>query len=531
MGSYDTQVTCLKRSQPVTEVEADVLILPAFLADTASSDDDKEKDDSAKKANYAMYHCLSVLNDAMAGSVVEALDAECYSANLGKTRVFKPRSGEAVKAKWVTVFGASQPTKPSVQEPRFDRLIDAYRKAIAGGFAYKEVHKIAVCLGEASHLSPFELNQWVYAVVQAAFQSTYKAQEADAKKIHELKELLILTPEEVDADVVRRAVAIAKAEALTKDLANQPANLKSVQSLVDAAKKTAELSGVKLEVLSDLKLIEQTMPAFWAVGQATAVTDDPLQFIKLHYRHPQASASSLKLALVGKGVIFDTGGVQVKPDNYMNDMKFDMTGAATVLGVLNAIASLGIQNVDVTAYVAATKNLTGETAYLPDSIIGSSKGTKIEVRHTDAEGRLTLADAVFKATEDQPDEMVTIATLTGAAMAAVGQCTALMGTCEEHKNNVETAFKTVGELVQSLDLIEEDYENIKSDLDGADIRNTSKGKGRGHLTAGAFVMQFAGDTPIVHLDIAGGDAKDAKATGIAVKGLVEFVLNRAAAVS
>jgi leucyl aminopeptidase len=527
MGSFETRVTCVQRTQPVTDIDTDVLIIPVLQAANDNQADDADNAD--KKANYQVYGCLTALDDAMGGSVKEALDAECFSASLGAFRVFKVRPNEAVKAQWVILLGVSLPEKSSVKMPRFDRVMSAYQKAFTSVFKFGAVHRFAVCLGEASFAQAFSLEHWVYAIVQGAYKATYKMAEADAKKIHEFKELTLLTPEPVSDTALEYALAAAKAEAQAKDLANQPANLKSVSALVDVAKSVESLPGVTLSVISDLKTIQETMPAFWAVGQATAVTDDPLQFITLRYRHPNASANCPKLALVGKGVIFDTGGVQVKPDNYMNDMKFDMTGAATVLSVVSEIARLGVENIDVTAYVAATRNLTGETAYLPDSVIGSSAGKKIEVRHTDAEGRLTLADAVHKAVEDKPDEMITIATLTGAAAAAVGQCTALMGTCEQHKAFVETAFKQVGELVQSLEFIEEDYENVKSDLHCADLRNTSKGKGRGHLTAGAFVASFAGDIPLVHLDIAGGDAKDGFASGIAAKGLLQYVLNKVTA--
>ena len=522
MPSFDTQVTAILRNQPLTEYESDLLIVPAFMDDTDSNSDDE--DEANAKPNFKMTGCLKTIDDAYGGAFSSTLSEEKFSASLGKCRIFKARPTDGLKSRWLMIVGMS--AKTTVKFPRFDRLINAYQKAFSASFGFNNLNKITVCLGDSDQLAPFSLEQWVYAAVQGAYRATYKTAEADTKKIHEFKELVLLTPETVDTSVISKAVITAKAEALTKDLANQPANLKSSQALADAAALAKANNGVTLEVISDAKILAEKMPAFWAVGQASADVDPP-RFIKVQYRSSDATESSPKIALVGKGVVFDTGGAQVKPDKYMNDMKFDMTGAATVLSVLRACAEQQLKNITVTAYVAAARNLIGETCYLPDSIINTSSGKKIEVRHTDAEGRITLADSLWTAAQDKPDKMITIATLTGSAAAAVGTATALMGSCEYLKNDVLKAFREVGELVQKCDFIEEDYENIKSNLDAADVRNTSKGTGRGHLTAGAFVLTFADDIPTVHLDIAGGDAKDNMATGIAVKGLLRFVENMA----
>jgi leucyl aminopeptidase len=465
------------------------------------------------------------MDDAFGGALSKTLTEECFKASLGKSRIFKARQSDGLKSRWLMILGLSQSSQ-KVKTERLDRIINAYQKAFAATFSYNEIKNITLCLGDEENFSPFTQDQLVFAAAQGAYKATYKTAQADAKKIHSFEKLTVLVPKALPAEIsIKQALKTAQAESFVNDLANEPANLKMAKTLVDAAKTVESLQGVKLELEGNAEVLKKEMPAFWAVGQAAEIVDPP-QYIKLHYRHPNCKANAPKVALVGKGVIFDTGGVQVKPDAYMNDMKFDMTGAATVLGVLKAIAEMQLDNIDVTAYVAACKNLTGETAYLPDSIINTANGKKIEVRHTDAEGRITLADSVHKATLDKPDEMITIATLTGAAMAAVGPCTALMGNNELQKQFIKDAFDAVGEGIQKLDFIEEDYENVESDLDGADVRNTSKGKGRGHLTAGAFVLGFANDINTCHLDIAGGDAKDGKATGIAVKGLIEYVVRK-----
>jgi leucyl aminopeptidase len=164
---------------------------------------------------------------------------------------------------------------------------------------------------------------------------------------------------------------------------------------------------------------------------------------------------------------------------------------------------------------------------IPDSIVNTTCGKKVEIRHTDAEGRLTLIDAVAKAVENNPDEIITIATLTGSASQAVGYYIALMGNNEALRDRVAEAGRLLGEPIQTLDVNEDDYENIKSKLDGADIINTSQRKHRGAQSAAAFVMSGAPDAmPMAHLDIAGADmTADEKATGTSVKTIIQYLLN------
>jgi leucyl aminopeptidase len=303
---------------------------------------------------------------------------------------------------------------------------------------------------------------------------------------------------------------------------------------VDAAKALGKLPGITVKVESDVKWIEKNMPTFFEVAKG-AVASDPPKFITLRYqptdgtKSTKSSKSTIKkkIALVGKSVIFDTGGYQVKPDQFMNTMKGDMAGGALVLGTFQALAELQPKNIEVLGYLAATPNKIDSGAMIPDSIVTSSCGKKVEIRHTDAEGRLTLIDAVTKAAEENPDEIITIATLTGSASRAVGKHIALMGNNDDLRNRIEKASRSVGDPVQTLDVIEQDYDDIKSKLDGADIINTSNNKNRGAQSAAAFVMSGAPEEmPMAHLDIAGADmTDDEKATGIGQKALIQFLLN------
>jgi len=530
MGSFPTEVSRVPATRRFAAIDADVLIIPVFEApapegETAATEAKKGKKAKAPEPE-AVLKCtwpeaLDVLDKATEGAIQQTLIAEKFSGDCGKKRVFFPRAQDGIKARWVMVLGLGKPDKTD-----FKKATTAYGSALKDAFGYDKMHHVVALLPEKT--KKLNLEQWVDCAVFGAFKATYKTQEAGTEKIHALKTLgLMASKGTLDDDMLTVAKAMAQAEAFTKDLANMPANLKRAETLAEAARSLSSLAGVTVDVESDLKVIEATMPAFWAVAQGAAKVDPP-RFIKVTYKSPAAKGKALKkLALVGKGVIFDTGGVQVKTGNFMSDMKFDMTGAASVLGAVKAAADLGLKRVEVTAYVAAAANLIADNAYLPDSIIQSASGKRIEINHTDAEGRVTLADSVFKAAEDNPDCIVTIATLTGSASNAVGFGIALMGTDAELVDSVEKSAKSVGEAVQKLDLWDEDFENIKSSRDAADLSNTGKAKTRGHLSAGAFVVSFAKDKPIAHLDIAGGDAKDGNATGIAVKGLVAFLRDQA----
>lgn len=527
MGSFPTEIKVLEDSGNLSTIKTDVLIIPflqqaepSSAAKTKAGTKAKKQGDQTLGLKWAAVH--KAVDKAMNGHLRETLEAEKFKADAGKKRIFKVRSSDKLQARWVVVVGLGDPEKLDMK-----KATHAFRVGLKDTFGFEKVYQATLCLQEGT--KKITLTQLVQTAVFGAIQSTYKTQEAGEKKVHPLKTLSLILPKGQGKTLnqdAQSARVYALAESFTKDLANMPANLKTAESLAQAARSMADIAGVTVEVVSDLKKLQKQMPAFWAVAQGAAKADPP-RFIKVTYKAPGTKKIQKQIALVGKGVIFDTGGVQVKTGNSMNDMKFDMTGAATVLSVIRAAAELKLKGIEVSAYVAATRNLTGEDAYLPDSIIDSASGKKIEIRHTDAEGRVTLADAVYKATQDKPDEIVTIATLTGSAGIAVGHCIALMGSEDDLVNRIEKTAKAMGEPVQKLAFFDEDFDSIKSDRDAADLSNTSKNRNRGHMSAGAFVVSFAQDIPIAHLDIAGGDAKDGNATGIAVKGLIEYLRKEA----
>jgi leucyl aminopeptidase len=234
--------------------------------------------------------------------------------------------------------------------------------------------------------------------------------------------------------------------------------------------------------------------------------------------------------LVGKGLTFDSGGISLKPADKMDEMKTDMSGGAAVMGVIMAAADLQLP-LNITALIPSTENMPSGTACKPGDIIKSYSGKTIEVLNTDAEGRLILADALAYASEFKPAAVIDVATLTGACIVALGDdVIGMLGTDYKLKKEINKAAQTTGELVWELPLWESYHELIKSDI--ADYKN-SGGRTAGTITAAAFLSKFVGDSPWVHLDIAGPawTSKDKTyipkgASGVAVRLLVEFLRNR-----
>lgn len=362
----------------------------------------------------------------------------------------------------------------------------------------------------------------VIAASAAVSYHLYRSREYE-KDRPEFESLYIagIEPGNKKPSAVTLATAMNAAAARAKDLVNMPPNTKRTETLAAEARSLAERSDLEISIVEDRSWIEENMPCFFTVARGS-VDFDPPRWI--HLKLPNQGAKK-RIALVGKSVIFDTGGIQVKPGNYMNTMKADMTGGATVLGVIDTIKSLNLQNLEIHAFLAATPNLVNEAAMLPDSIVNTTCGKKVEIRHTDAEGRLTLIDAVAMAERTEPDLMITVATLTGSASRAVGPNTALMSLHHDYRDRLAAAGYRAADYCQTLDILEEDFEDIASKLDGADINNTGSESYRGAQTAAAFVMSgVSRDLPVLHLDIAGGDmSKDDKATGIACRSILQFL--------
>jgi leucyl aminopeptidase len=326
-----------------------------------------------------------------------------------------------------------------------------------------------------------------------------------------------------------RAAIVAAAVHAARDLVNTAPNELYPATFADAAKAAAkDVKHVKVTVLDDKQLASGGYGGLTAVGQGSSRGP---RLVKVAYTPARPSA---KVALVGKGITFDSGGISIKPAAGMEAMKSDMAGAAAVLSTVVAAAKLNLP-VAVTGYLCLAENMPGGNAQRPADVITIYGGKTVEVLNTDAEGRIVMADGLVSAVEDGHDVVLDIATLTGAQMVALGNRTsAVMGT-DEVRDEVKAAADATGELFWPMPLPEELKSNIKSKV--ADVANSGPRWG-GMLNAGLFLKTFVGDHPWAHLDIAGPAFNDGGAhgytpgggTGVGVRTLLAFVEGRAAAV-
>ncbi|WP_303675153.1 leucyl aminopeptidase family protein [Vampirovibrio chlorellavorus] len=512
MGSAKTRFSF--SSEKATSIKADGLIIPVFKKPAPSAD---SKGKSPKEVDPRTSIVWPIALDKALKDEIEAIAAEeKFDGSKGKTLTVRQSSANKLGARRLVVVGLGEADKVLPRHWEANA-----HKALAGLLGLKDFKAAAILLPEATEKLSTEAA--VSLAVDAVFQATYKSMEAKEPG-PKLESVILLSAKKLES-TLQQAQALAEARSLVKDLVNHPSNLKSTNTLVEHAKTIGKNSAIKVNVQNSVAWIEKNMPCFFTVAKGSLASDPP-KFISLHYA-PKSGKAKKKIAIVGKSVIFDTGGYQVKPGDYMVTMKGDMTGGAVALGTMQAMAALQPQNIEVTAYLAATPNKIDSDAMIPDSIVNTTCGKKVEIRHTDAEGRLTLIDAVAKAAEGKPEEILTIATLTGAASVAVGSYIALMGNNEALRDRIAAAGRSQGEPIQTLDVTEDDFENIKSKLDGADIINTSQRKNRGAQTAAAFVMSGApSELPMAHMDIAGADmTPDEKATGVSVKTIVQYLLN------
>lgn len=319
-----------------------------------------------------------------------------------------------------------------------------------------------------------------------------------------------------------RAESIAAGVALARDLVNTTASDLHPADLADTAVRAGKERGLKVQVLDDKALAKDGYGGLTGVGQGAA---DPPRLVRVAYTHPRAKRT---LAVCGKGITFDSGGLSLKPAQAMMTMKCDMSGAAAVLGALVAIARLK-PKVNVVGYLACAENMPGGAAQRPGDVLTTYGGTSVEVLNTDAEGRLVLADALGRALEDKPDLLLDVATLTGAQVVALGtRYFAVMAREDAAREQVVEAAGRAGESAWPMPLPPELRKTLDSSI--ADIANVAGNRNAGMLVAGTFLAEFVPDTqPWAHLDIAGPawseqvDGYTGKGgTGVAVRTFVQL---------
>ncbi|MBV2217998.1 MAG: leucyl aminopeptidase, partial [Diaphorobacter sp.] len=307
-----------------------------------------------------------------------------------------------------------------------------------------------------------------------------------------------------------------------REWANRPANHATPTLVANAAKTLAKYPGVQCQVLGPTEVAKLGMGAFLAVAQGS---DQPLRLVELRYNG--AARTQAPVVLVGKGITFDTGGISLKPAAEMDEMKFDMGGAASVLGVFRALAELR-PAINVVGLIPACENMPDGKAVKPGDVVTSMSGQTIEILNTDAEGRLVLCDALTYAARFKPAAVVDIATLTGACVVALGGLrSGLFASDDLLAEQLLSAGDAALDPCWRMPLDDEYAEGLKSNF--ADMANVA-GRAGGSITAAKFLQRFVGDTPWAHLDIAGtawkgGAAKGA--TGRPVALLVHYLLDQA----
>jgi len=373
---------------------------------------------------------------------------------------------------------------------------------------------------------PEDLAQvYVEGIYSGLYQFT-EFRTAERKKVKELKQLTLVGEDDVNLKRVREGVSrgevISGSLSLARDLVSSPSNRVTPTMLAETAQRIARENGLKCNVLSLAQIEKLGMGAFLAVAKGS---QEPAKFITLEYR-PKVKGAKI-IALVGKGITFDSGGISIKPSKNMDRMKADMAGGAVVMGVIQAASQLNLP-LHVVAIIPATENLPSGSAYKPGDVLSSFSGQTIEVISTDAEGRLILADALAYSLKYHPSAVIDVATLTGACVIALGDyATGMLGNDDNLMAQVKKASRITGEMVWELPLLEEYFEYLKSDI--ADFKNAG-GREAGTIQGAIFLSKFVKHCPWVHLDIAGTAWIDKDkpyhprgATGIGVRLLVQVL--------
>jgi leucyl aminopeptidase len=473
-------------------------------------------------------------SDALTDAAAKVMESGEFKATSGETLLLHAPAG--LKAERLLLVGLGKASSLSVEEVRK-----------GGGAAVRaakprNLREMAIALPEDYALSDEHLDGlpcllMSRALIEGALLAdvdydTYKSDRKDAS-LQALSVVAKHTEKSTQTEITAgfdEGVIVAAAQNFTRSLVNEPGNVLTPTALGQRATAMCAEMGLKCEVFSTAKLHELKMGAFWAVAQGSS---EPPALIVMTYEPKLEKGNTPAkdapvLGLVGKGITFDTGGISIKPAEGMEKMKYDMAGAGAMIGAMRAIAQLK-PKVKVISVICSAENMPGGKAFKPGDVVTAMSGKTIEIINTDAEGRLVLADGLHYAKTLGCTHLIDAATLTGACVVALGILNAGLfsnddATCEKF----QAAMNVSGEKFWRLPCTDDYRDQIKSQI--ADIRNTGGTRWGGAITAALFLKEFAGDTPWLHLDIAGcawnDDVKPwiAKGpSGIAVRSIIEWV--------
>jgi len=458
---------------------------------------------------------LAALDGKLGGLLAKVMTAEKFEGKPGQ--LTQLHTDGKLPAARVLVVGLG-PDKGDAEAVRRAASLGARRARELGA-------KSAAAYFPADGLSPRLRAQ---AAAEGAVLGTYRFDKYLKEKNGKvLESFAVVEPERRSQapaqEGVRTGEIWAAATCLARDLVNEPANVVNPSFLAGRAEEIAGTGRLGLKVLDREDCEKLGMGAYVGVAQGSL---EPPKFIHLTYKPRRARK---RVVVIGKGITFDSGGLDLKPADGMYRMKDDMSGAATVLGLFSALPKLKLP-VEVHGLIAATENMPSGTAQRPGDIVRAMNGLTIEIGNTDAEGRLTLADAlVYADKEIEPDEMVDLATLTGAIVIALGLgLTGAFITDDGLANRLLGAAESAGEKMWRMPFHEEYKDGIKSDV--ADLNNISSQRGGGAIVAALFMRDFAGGRPWAHLDIAGTAFSERElplgpkgATGVGVRTLLAYL--------
>lgn len=445
-----------------------------------------------QEKSLASKSVVAQLDARLEGRIRDYLESGDFSGALNSTALV--RTGGKIQAPRVLLVGLGKPdafTLDMVRQASATAATAARRLGVSS----------LALLPPAGDLDPVEVGQ---ALTEGALLGLYTFKRyktaADNEDKDNLREIALLANSNTQRALengVKRGHIIAAAVNMARDLSNSPGNEVNPSYLARQAQDIAAQTALGCHVLDAEGMRAHGMGCLLGVAQGS---EQPPAFIILE--HAPKGTQEPPIVLVGKGITFDSGGISIKPAANMEDMKMDMSGGAAVLGTMQALAQLGYPR-RVVGLVPASENLPNGNAVKPGDILRAMSGKTVEVINTDAEGRLILADALAYAVQEfKPACIIDLATLTGAVVVALGShATGMMGTDKTCMDRLRAAGDASAERVWELPLFDEYSKQIKSDF--ADIKNVSNNREAGSIIGGAFLKEFVGDTPWVHLDIAG----------------------------
>jgi leucyl aminopeptidase len=472
------------------------------------------------KGEKASSSGLKELDKVSNGHIAAAIKSEEFKGDAGETALIRLNSKGKVKAGLLLLVGVGE-----------KKDYKASGVFIASGTATRYLRKCNV--KSFAFLPRFDGNtvECVQNAVQAGITSQfeldkYKTKDKNSKAV---TKMVVCVDGASPADLkegISRGIAIGDSMNFTRDLANEPPNILTPTEMAKRAAKMAKEVGLKIEVLDEARMKKMGMGSLLSVSIGS---DQPAKLIVIRYTPSKNTGKNGDLlALVGKGITFDTGGISLKPGEGMDAMKYDMSGGATVIGTMRAIALLK-PTVPVIGVVAAVENMPDGKASRPSDVVTASNGKTIEILNTDAEGRLILADAVAYAEKQGATRIVDMATLTGAVIVALGDVnTGIMGNDQELVDEIIETGKDAGESFWQLPLGTEYSKQIRSDI--ADIKNIGPRGKAGTIMGAVFIQEFIDKAKWAHLDIAGTAWSDAVRphqakgpTGVAIRTLIKLV--------